>query len=710
EAALLAAHPGEEQQRRNADSAAATSSTASYDSSVLQGLLAALAATGCPVGLLLEIAAAVTLSSSSSSVTAAAYDSKEAGAAVTVTAPTAAVEVVSEAVGAAVDAALEGIMREAADADAGAGGDAGRGVDGDGMTRLRGVVACLETQPVATTATAADDAPAADARAGREEGPAAAAAPAAAAKTSASAHGEVAAPPPPPAEVLRSLRDVAWRRLQGFTEGRLAALERLMPAAAARLLDLQASLGTCAVWADWSGGASADPHAHRLRVLLSRTRGLLSHLEPPAPPISPLTEIQPTTAAAAAAGDTASALEVALEDVESCEAAGRFFERLMEGVRQQHGSTAGKWQESKEGGEVVAVAPLRPEQLRLLWRLLAEVWQDGAVWSSGGGEEEGRREKEEEGGNGDAAAAPEEQLAKGGQEAPGGGDVSDVSSSSSGGSGDGSSGKRGVSPLQRCWRLLAGELLRAGQLRELLRLLDPFLPQQGLARPAEASAAATAAQDGSDNTDISEDGAPAPSPSAVQQPSSLSPRQHPRKAPLLPLSETDMQNLIATAAAASSSSFSSSEGGIAGSEGTTQAAAVPADTATAAGITDTAAGVAWCLGLASPYPEQRRRALQDLLRPTSAAGAAFASAATDADVTVASSGEAVRQHCCCHQPPAEDVAVLLLTLLVRSGDVLRLAEPVAADAAATSCSPCHPLLPRLVALLPAAPPPSSSSS
>ncbi|GLI69541.1 hypothetical protein VaNZ11_014186 [Volvox africanus] len=90
------------------------------------------------------------------------------------------------------------------------------------------------------------------------------------------------------------------------------------------------------------------------------------------------------------------------------------------------------------------------------------------------------------------------------------------------------------------------------------------------------------------------------------------------------------------------------------------------------------AAASWCLGLASPYNEHRMRALEELQ----------ATASPAAEAPVASTNAALADGSGPIQP---DTAVLLLALLIRSGDAVQLAASV------------HPLLLRLVLSVPASP-------
>ncbi|GIL48065.1 hypothetical protein Vafri_4757, partial [Volvox africanus] len=229
-------------------------------------------------------------------------------------------------------------------------------------------------------------------------------------------------------EALRTLRDLVWHELQRFTDERLSALEQLRPTAASELLDMQAALGTRTMWQDWvfGGGSADDPRQHRLKLIATRTRALLAHMRTPnqsssAPEQISVSAGQGTIPATAAATSTV----VQVEDLATCAAAERLFSRLLQAARASNGS----------GDDTVGRASL--VQLRLLARLLVEVWRNGDIW----GREIAVNCNQEENGNrnGEEAGVVEASVE--------------------------------VSALHRCWRELAEELLQGRHLVEVVRFV-----------------------------------------------------------------------------------------------------------------------------------------------------------------------------------------------------------------------------------------------
>ncbi|KAG2491906.1 hypothetical protein HYH03_009857 [Edaphochlamys debaryana] len=478
----------------------------------VRSALATLAAAGCPAAVLLEVATAASGGGGGSSNGGAAAAEPAAAEAAAGLAAAAVVD--------ATESALDRVVVEATGA-AGAGGAA----TVVGLARLQGVLRCLDTPSTSASAAAA----AADGEAG-------------------SAAVAAAAPSGPPPAVLAALREAVWGCLQRFTDegGRLAAVEAAAAATAAALLDLQAGLGSRAMWSDWrgsaaAGGAGGGANRLRQRLLLARTKTLLA--EATAPPL------------AAPPGPDALASLAAAEAF--------FLGRLL---------------------PPPAAPPADVATLRLLGRLLTEVWRDGAVW--------------------DEPAAPSAGSAEAAEE--------------------------GVSPLHRCWAAVARELLRGGHLAAAVSLLDPPPSAAGAAPDAGASDGGAAAAAG-----------PA--------------------APLRPLSESDLDSLIAAVA-----------------DGTLASPAAAGPDGTAA-----ATAAAWCLGLASPYEAQRQRALAE------AEESPPPPLPADADADGACSGPGSNKR-------FSTATVVLLAQLVRAGEAARLAAVA------------HPLLPALVRAVPAAPPAGGS--
>ncbi|KXZ45400.1 hypothetical protein GPECTOR_55g306 [Gonium pectorale] len=471
-----------------------------------------------------------------------------------------AVEVLGADAAALVTAALEDSVRAALShilTDAGVAEAAGGATssDVDGVAHLRRVLLCLDT-PAAE----------AEAEAAHENGDG----------------GAVVA--------LPALRDGVWSVLQRFngsgpepgtssvsSEAPVAALERADPAAAGRLAELLSSLGA-ELWHGWSGGGASARGDQARRLLTARTRALLATL----PAVGP---------------DLAAAVHA--DDLASRAAANALFARLLATARAHDGGS-----DSGSGGAAVA-APLSRAAGLLLWRLLAEVWQDGAVWPV-----------EEEAAGGDEVAQGEGPAANG--------DVAEAEAAAAGAL----PSPAHVSPLRRSWSALASELLRGAHLLDVVRLLDP----------------------------------PASSPA------------------LAPLAEGDVAQLMQQAA---------------------DAAATPSDSdldPSASGLPNPASAASWMLGLASPYAPQRQAVVAQL----EAWGAqpqprlSFAVTAAAADGSSAAAAEV-------------QVAVLLLSYLVASGDAARLAVPTAAASAHGgaradgSGGAVHPLLPLLLQRVPSSP-------
>ncbi len=165
------------------------------------------------------------------------------------------------------------------------------------------------------------------------------------------------------------------------------------------------------------GGVAGQRGALRQRLLLTRTRALLAQLA--SPPLAQLGP-EPSSPGPALRALPASCLAVSSEDLADAAAAEALFRRLLTAAMEAAGPELGL--PAASGGTL--------ERLRLLARLLRDVWRDGGAWADTAQ------------GEGAGGAGP-------GAEAAGQGPA--------------------VSGLRGCWRALAEALLRSGHAMEVLR-------------------------------------------------------------------------------------------------------------------------------------------------------------------------------------------------------------------------------------------------